>query len=440
MPSNRYIWGIAYPIILSLLAQNMINVADTAFLGRVGEVELGAAAIAGIFYIVLYMVGFGFSMGAQILMGRRNGEGNLKQVGNIMDHSLYFLLIIGIVMFVAIYFFAGQMLRPFITSDAVYEASVVYLQYRVYGVFFAFFNVMSRAFFISIQRTRLLTVSAALMATVNVILNYLLIFGHWGFPAMGIAGAAIASAIAEGCSALFFMIYFRFFSNRKQYALFRFPKVSFVVIRQTLDVSVFVMIQYLLSLGAWFLFFVIIEKMGERSLAVSNIVRSLYMILMIPVWAFSSTANTLVTNAIGQKKTNLVLPVLLKVTKLSFLSSVAMVLPMLMIPRLLISIYTNDASLVDDSIGSIYMIFGATLMFSISQVFFSGVSGTGNTRDALIIESFALAIYLIIIYMIVIQWSLPITVAWLCEHVYFLILGSASWIYLRSGRWQGKKI
>jgi Na+-driven multidrug efflux pump len=58
-PSYRHIWKISYPIILSLLAQNVINVIDTAFMGRVGEVELGAAAIAGIFYIVLYMIGLG---------------------------------------------------------------------------------------------------------------------------------------------------------------------------------------------------------------------------------------------------------------------------------------------------------------------------------------------------------------------------------------------
>ncbi|HPK04913.1 MAG TPA: MATE family efflux transporter, partial [Bacteroidales bacterium] len=63
LPSYRQIWRISYPLILSLLAQNVINVTDTAFMGRVGEVELGATAIAGIFYVVLYMLGFGFSIG-----------------------------------------------------------------------------------------------------------------------------------------------------------------------------------------------------------------------------------------------------------------------------------------------------------------------------------------------------------------------------------------
>ena len=73
MTSNKNIFKVTYPIFLTLLAQNIINVTNTAFLGRVGEVELGASAIGGVFYFAIYMIGFGFSQGAQILIGRRNG-------------------------------------------------------------------------------------------------------------------------------------------------------------------------------------------------------------------------------------------------------------------------------------------------------------------------------------------------------------------------------
>ena len=63
----KQIWLIAYPILISLLMEQLIGMTDTAFLGRVGEVELGASAIAGVFYMVIFMVAFGFSIGAQIL-------------------------------------------------------------------------------------------------------------------------------------------------------------------------------------------------------------------------------------------------------------------------------------------------------------------------------------------------------------------------------------
>ena len=61
--------------------EHMIGLTDTAYLGRVGEVELGASALAGVYYLVIYMLGFGFSVGAQVLMARRNGEGEYKRRG-----------------------------------------------------------------------------------------------------------------------------------------------------------------------------------------------------------------------------------------------------------------------------------------------------------------------------------------------------------------------
>jgi Na+-driven multidrug efflux pump len=66
MYTNKEIWNVSYPIFLGLLAQNIINVTDTAFLGRVGEVELGASAMGGLFYICVFTIAFGFSVAALI--------------------------------------------------------------------------------------------------------------------------------------------------------------------------------------------------------------------------------------------------------------------------------------------------------------------------------------------------------------------------------------
>ena len=79
--SCRRIWLLTWPVMVSLLMQHLIGMTDTAFLGRVGEVELGAAALGSIYYLAVYMIGFGFSIGAQIIMARRNGEGRVAEIG-----------------------------------------------------------------------------------------------------------------------------------------------------------------------------------------------------------------------------------------------------------------------------------------------------------------------------------------------------------------------
>lgn len=440
VPSYRRIWEISLPIILSLLAQNIVNVTDTAFLGRVGEVELGASAIGGLFYISLFMLGFGFGIGGQILIARRNGERNYSEIGKITDNSLYFLMGMGLVLFLLIKFLSPAMLRPLISSDAVYRASTDFLQYRIYGIFFAFGNVLLRAFYIGTTSTRVLIYNAVIMAGTNVVLGYALIFGNFGMPEMGIKGAALASSISEAVSAIFFFTYTFKMVDLKKYNLFRFARFDWEIVRKTLEISIFVMFQYFISLAAWFIFFMIIEKMGERSLAISNIIRSAYIVLMIPVFAFGSTTNSLVSNVIGQGKPEQVIPVIRKIALLNFILIGGIVLVSAFIPHLLISVYTSDPELVNQTVPSFYVIMSALLLFSFSSILFNGVSGTANTATALTIEMITIGIYLIVAWILAVHLKLSIEQVWTSEYVYFMMLGLLSYFYLRSGKWRKKQV
>ena len=135
--SYKQIWFIAYPILISLVMEQLIGMTDTAFMGRVGEVELGASAIAGVYYMTFYMIAFGFSLGAQIIMGRRNGEGNYAKIGPIFYKGSYFLLGVALVLFVSSHFVSPLILERFIDSPHVHEAAVSYIRWRVYGFFFS---------------------------------------------------------------------------------------------------------------------------------------------------------------------------------------------------------------------------------------------------------------------------------------------------------------
>ena len=257
MYSNKHILKISYPIFLSLLAQNIIQVIDTAFLGRVGEVELGASALAGIFYIAVFTLGFGYSMGSQILIGRRNGEKNYHQISDIVVQGLL-VLIPAALLLIPVMGYVSDKWLPYMFESAEISAAVnEYLDWRFYGLVFAFTNTMFRAFYIGIAGTKILTYNAIVMALTNVLFDYLLIFGHFGFPEMGIAGAALASVISELVSTLFFLI----FALRKvDLVKYGFTKIriQLSVVKQVLNISVFMMMQYLLSVFVWMLFFVFI--------------------------------------------------------------------------------------------------------------------------------------------------------------------------------------
>ena len=279
--TNRQIWHIAYPILISLIMEQMIGMTDTAFLGRVGEVELGASAIAGVFYMVIFMVAFGFSIGTQILIARRNGEENYQAIGQLFYHGIYFQVCLAAVMFLLSYFLSPLILERIISSPAVCRAAEDYLHWRVFGAFFSFSAVIFRAFFLGTVQTKTLTLNSIVMVLSNVVFNYILIFGNLGFPALGIAGAAIGSSLAEGVSLVFFILYTRRRIDIRKYGLDRIPRFCPDVLRRMLDVSFWTMIQNFFSLGTWFLFFLYIEHLGERALAVTNIVRSASGILFM---------------------------------------------------------------------------------------------------------------------------------------------------------------
>ncbi|MFA7583591.1 MAG: MATE family efflux transporter [Proteiniphilum sp.] len=440
MYSNRHIAKISTPILLSLLAQNVIQVIDTAFLGRVGEVELGASALAGILYIALYTLGFGFSMGSQILIGRRNGEGNFNQIGDIVMQGSIFLLIPALLFIPLLRYGAGAWLPSLFESAEVAGAVTEYLEWRVFGLVFAFINVMFRAFYIGIARTKVLTINALVMALVNVVFDYGLIFGNLGMPEMGIGGAAIASVIAEFASTFFFFFYTRKTVDPEKYG---FTKIRFQwsVIKRVLDVSIFMMVQYLFSIGTWMLFFLFIENyMGERSLAVTNIVRSFYTIFTIPSHAIGSTTGTMVSNTIGAGKNDEMAGLIRRLSLISLGVMGVVVLIVSIFPRAMIHIYTDDPSLIQDTVLPLYVLISSLPLYSVGTVLFSAVSGTGNTRTALRFEIFTLLFYVSYMWFIIIHLRASVAAAWTTEHVYWLFLTVLSYFYLRSGRWKDRKI
>ena len=438
--SYKYIWKVSFPIIVGLIAQNVMVAIDTAFLGRVGEVALGAGALGGLFYLAVIMIGIGFGTGTQILIGRRNGEKDYSQIGKITDHAIYFLLALAVFLFLVIYFIAPDLLRIFVKSKAVYIGTMQFLRYRSWGIFFACINIAFSSFYVGVVKTRILTFSTIITAVTNAVLDYFLIFGNCGFPEMGIAGAAMASSIAELVASVFFIVRTYYFEDISKFKLFKFSKFDSPLMSRMLNLSVPIMLQDFISFAGWFVFFMIIEQLGEHALAVSNICNSIYMLMMIPIWGLCSACNTLVSNLMGRGHIDKVIPLIKKIIVISFSCTALIVFFNVIAPRYIISVYTNNASLIEDSIKVLYVISLALLIFSVAIVMLMGVSGTGNTKIIFRFELVAMTIYQITAFLLAIVFKLQVQYVWFVECLYFFMTGVMCYFYLRSGKWKSIKI
>lgn len=436
----KQIWLISYPILISLLMEQMIGMTDTAFLGRVGEVELGASAIAGIFYMVIFMVAFGFSIGTQILIARRNGEKEYKEIGELFYQGIYFQIGMATVMFLLSYCLSPLILKRIVSSEHIYEAATSYLHWRVFGAFFSFSAVIFRAFFLGTTLTKTLTLNSIVMVLSNVVFNYILIFGKFGFPELGIAGAAIGSSLAELVSLIFFILYTRNRIDCRKYGLDRIPKINFGVLKRMLNVSLWTMIQNSVSLSTWFLFFLYVEHMGERSLAITNIVRSVSGILFMVMMAFASTCGSLVSNLIGSGDTDCVPGTIRQHVRIAYMFVLPLVLLFALFPNQILGIYTDMTDLQQASVHSLWVMCAAYLFLVPANVYFQAVSGTGNTRTALGLEMGTLVIYVAYITYIILYLQLDVAICWTSEMVYSTFILLFSWIYIKKGNWQGRKI
>ena len=300
--SYKQIWLIAYPVMMSFLIEQLINITDALFLGHVGEIELGASALAGIWFLAIYMLGLGFSVGLQVVIARRNGEQKYEETGKTFFQGLCFLLILASLLCLLSKFFSPQLLKYLITSPEVYNAVVKYLDWRIIGLFFSFPFLAIRSFLVGITETKPLNLAALTAVLMNIPLNWLLIFRY----DMGISGAAIGSSFAELCSLLILVAYMFLCVRKHKYGLSW--RIDIKILKEVFSVSVWSMLQFFTSVAIWFLFFIAIERLGEIELAVSNIVRSVSALFSVIVTALGAVTSSLVSNSIGAGERNAVFP------------------------------------------------------------------------------------------------------------------------------------
>lgn len=438
--SYRQIAMIAWPILVSTLMEQLIGMTDTAFLGRVGTIELGASALGGIFYVAVFMVGLGFSIGAQILMARRNGQGDYAAIGHTFYHSLALLTLLACLVFVLTRWLAPSILESIISSHAVYEAANSYLQWRIFGLLFAFVNALFRAFYVATTHTRTLTLNSIALVLSNMLFNYALIFGHFGMPQLGIAGAAIGSTLAEVVSLTFFVVYTGRHVNLHQYALDKLPRISLTQMRRLLSLGSPVMLQNVLSLSTWFLFFLSVEHLGERQLAATNIIRNISSFTFMTVIALSSTATTLVSNLMGAGEHDAVWPMLRRVIGLGYLILVPVLLLIGLFPDSVMHLFTADHSLVEIGRTALYVLLSSYLFTIPTQILLHAVSGTGNTRTALLFESISLSIYCVYVGVAIFGCRVSLPWCWFSEYVYHIFTFILCSAYMGSARWRNKRI
>lgn len=436
--SYKYIFALALPIILGSAVQNIIAVTDSVFLYHYNELEFQAISVASVLYLIVSAIGFGFSRGGQIIIARYKGAENILGIKKAFYSLVIFELFLATIIFFALQFFPAEILGLFVDDPLLLEKGVEYITYRSYGIYFSYIGVAMIAYYTGIAKPMFIVVDTLILLAVNLVFNYILIFGNWGFDAMGMAGAGLASSIAEFVAFVIFVLYMMLERNPVVPNLLSKPLVETAYFTEIYRISVNIVLQVIVGMGSWLIFFGIIENLGRYELGVSNLIRLLYLMLSVPTWGFASAMNTISSNLCGAKNLDEIIPVTHRVAILNVGLTMLISIPILIFPeQLLYPLFgKQDMSLIQNSQPIFYMLILIMLLFSIGSIYFDSIIGLGKTRWGFYVKLFTSVSYLILLYYIVEYTSYGLKMAWATEIFYWILIMGFSYYFLFVRNWK----
>jgi multidrug resistance protein, MATE family len=436
--SYKQILSIALPITLAILIPQINMLTNSIFLGHLSTEALGNAGVTGVFYLIFAVAGHGLNNGMQSVFSKYAGSDNPETFKTILSQGVRVSLQVAFIGILITLFIAPFILQA-VADEKAYPQEMSFLKIRILGLPFLYLFQMGNAFLVASLNSRYLMIGFLIEALLNIVLDYLLIQGSHGFPAMGFNGAAWASVIAEVVGMVVVLLVLFKTGLKKQYKLFTSFKYDKLINKEILKICTPLVLQYVISVTTWLVFFILIEDLhNANAKAISNTMRNVFGIVGVFVWAFAATSNVMVSNLMGQQKQEKVLEAIKKITLLSVLFAIAMCSLINIFPTQFFKIFGQEDAFVKEGIPVIRTVSLGLLCMSVANIWLNGVTGTGKTRTNLAIEIIAITVYLIYSYIFTKLHYTTLAMAWSNEMVYWTTIFVMAFLFFKSGKWKVK--
>jgi MATE family multidrug resistance protein len=291
---------LAYPVMLSQLGQVLVGVADSMMVGRLGAVPLAAASLANSIFFVVLMFGIGVSMAMTPLVAMADGNHKGKRISRLFNHGFIINMAGGLMMFFLI-LMASPFLKHLNQPEEVVILAIPYLAIITFSLLpFMFFQTFKQ-FAEGLSQTKQAMYITIICNGVNVFLNWVMIYGNLGFPALGLNGAGWATLISRIMMG-FMMAYYVWNSKRyKPYNLsLGLKKMSFPMFSKLIKIGVPTGFQFIFEVGAFSAAAIMMGWIGVTALAAHQIAINLASISYMMASGLSTAAMIRVGNQLGR--------------------------------------------------------------------------------------------------------------------------------------------
>ena len=436
----RTILGVALPMMVTGFIQSIVLLTDASLIARHSTAAFDAVGNAGLLYVTLYMCLAGMADGAQIIIARRIGQQRPDLIGQVFGTTVWVLMALAIMLFLVLYFIMPDFVYTYSAQKEIAHLQGIYIEQRSFSLFFAMITLAIQSFFLAEGKSWVVLVTSLLTASSNALLAYLLIFGEWGLPELGIRGAALASTMADAIGMLSMLGFLWFSDERRKYKLLSYFKLHLGSLKELLRVGSPLLLQGFSALATWTLFFTWLEQKGTFDLTVSQNIRSIYFLAFVPIWGFAGTTKTYISQYLGAKKFEQI-PLIQRRFQLLTLSFMLLTFHgAVLYPEAMIRMVNPAEAYVAKSADILRLIAVSILVFGFISVYFQTIHGSGNTLHSMLIEFFTVGVYAIFCYLFIKVWNLDIFWIWTVEYIYFGLLGVISILYLKNVAWQNKNV
>ena len=448
---GKRIVSLATPVVVAMMSQTLINQVDHILIGRLPSSEsIPGQAALGPSLILFWMVGgmlAAISVGTQALTARRFGENDHERAGQVLFNSLVVAAATSAVASVLGWIGAPYILH-FITKDPdELRLGVPYLQWRMAGVLSMVVTISYKSWFDGLGRTRVHMGAAISMNVINFFLNIALIFGKWGFPALGVTGSGMASMISSYIGLALMILWSLRPRYLHEYRVYHVINLSMKQQWELIKLSAPSGLATMFVMSGFGLFFKIVGVLDQQAhhgplyaAATQNIIIIL-MLCFTAFMAYGTATATLVGQSMGAKEFGLAERYGWEAVKIGVYITLLIGSVVLLFPDTVLHVFTKDEAVVTVA-RPILRICGALLPFVLSAlVLTQALFGAGNTKFVMFVEfglHFFCLVPLAYLFGIFLGWG--VLGVWMGAFAYILLLCSIMGWKFAEGAWKEIRI
>ncbi|MFO0611739.1 MAG: MATE family efflux transporter [Polyangiaceae bacterium] len=465
-PPYPTILKLAIPTVLAMVSQALVNTLDTVFVGKLENKVAAANGQAALLPSLVILWAFGgslsaISVGTQALTARRFAEKKDADVGEVLFNSVAFSLIAGIVFTALGFAILDPLLNAIISGDNVEGArssAREYMHFRLFGIASMSLTASFKAFFDGIGKTYVHFVSAVFMNIVNVSACYCFIFGKFGAPEMGMAGAGLGAIMSTWVGLLIMVAFAMLKSHRTVYRPFRLSNWNWPLLKQILKLSIPGGVATIAVMTGFVLFAKIAAKLDDSaeaamvmdphlgqlipvSMAATNNIVSVVHLTFTACLGFGTAAATLVSQCLGERNPDRANKFGWSSVQLGLMVFGAIgALEFILAPQILRLV--TDVELVQHAaLTPMRMMAAVTPLIATAMILTQALFGAGNTRFVMVIELILHFGCLVpLAWVLGVTFKLGLTGLWSAAITYIVLLAIAMAVKFRAGGWKNIKI